>query len=210
MKFNTFKSLSDIAKYYSDKLEANGISPCGVDWNGATSQQLRFEQLTKIISVNEQFSLNDLGCGYAALYEYLDLHYKRFLYYGYDISSDMIRAARDLYSSKENLKLYHAEKPSETADYGVASGIFNVRLGYKDADWLKYIKKTLDLMREKSRYGFSFNCLTTYSDREKMKEYLYYADPCALFDFCKKRYSKNVSLLHDYDLYEFTILVKIC
>ncbi|KAQ37574.1 hypothetical protein AJ39_03274, partial [Mycobacterium tuberculosis MD14844] len=59
-----------------------------------------------------------------------------------------------------------------------------------------------------SRRGFSFNCLTSYSDASKMRDDLYYADPCALFDLCKRRYSKSVALLHDYGLYEFTILVR--
>ena len=56
--------------------------------------------------------------------------------------------------------------------------------------------------------GFAFNCLTSYSDAHKMRDYLYYADPCALFDLCKRRYSRYVALLHDYKLYEFTILVR--
>ena len=41
-----------------------------------------------------------------------------------------------------------------------------------------------------------------------MRPDLYYADPCRLFDLCKRRYAKNVALLHDYGLYEFTILVR--
>ncbi len=53
-----------------------------------------------------------------------------------------------------------------------------------------------------------FNCLTSYSDPEKKRDELYYADPCALFDMCKRRYSRQVALLHDYGLYEFTILVR--
>ncbi|REM56201.1 class I SAM-dependent methyltransferase, partial [Mycobacterium tuberculosis] len=48
----------------------------------------------------------------------------------------------------------------------------------------------------------------SYSDASKMRDDLYYADPCALFDLCKRRYSKSVALLHDYGLYEFTILVR--
>jgi len=208
MRPNILDSLNDIAKYYSDKLDVNGITPLGVDWNGEASQILRFEQLTKIISVKEKFELNDLGCGYGALYDYLGLYHKEFLYNGYDISSNMIRVAKDRHSLKENIRVFVAEKPSEIADYGIASGIFNVRLDYSDADWLEYIKKTIDAMNEKSRLGFSFNCLTIYSDQEKMKKHLYYADPCVLFDFCKKHYSKNVALLHDYNLYEFTILVR--
>jgi hypothetical protein len=41
-----------------------------------------------------------------------------------------------------------------------------------------------------------------------MRDDLYYADPCELFDHCKRQHSRNVALLHDYTLYEFTILVR--
>ena len=37
-----------------------------------------------------------------------------------------------------------------------------------------------------------------------MRADLYYADPRAFFDLCKRHYSKQVALLHDYGLYEFT------
>ncbi|MBC7939785.1 MAG: class I SAM-dependent methyltransferase, partial [Chitinophagaceae bacterium] len=36
----------------------------------------------------------------------------------------------------------------------------------------------------------------------------YYPDPLDLFDVCKRRFSRNVALLHDYGLYAFTILVR--
>ncbi len=98
--------------------------------------------------------------------------------------------------------------PAEIADYGIASGIFNVRLGHSDSEWQNYLERTLDVLDRTSRRGFGFNCLTSYSDRERMRDYLYYANPGALFDLCKRRYSRNVALLHDYGLYEFTILVR--
>ena len=94
------------------------------------------------------------------------------------------------------------------ADYSVASGIFNVRLDQSDADWREYIVRTLEQMAATSRKGFAFNCLTSYSDADHMRPDLYYADPCWLFDLCKRRFSRNVALLHDYDLYEFTMLVR--
>ncbi|MNE88029.1 hypothetical protein D3C80_1852890 [compost metagenome] len=59
-----------------------------------------------------------------------------------------------------------------------------------------------------SRKGFSFNCLTSYSDLEYMRDYLYYGDPCFYFDYCKRAFSGQVALLHDYGLYEFTLLVR--
>lgn len=200
--------LAEVAGYYSAKLAEHGETPRGVDWNGEESQVLRFEQLTRVIPQSAGFSLNDLGCGYGALYDYLNSRYQDFTYNGCDVSGDMIRAAQDRYANSPNARFAVAAEPPETADYGIASGIFNVRLGRSDADWEEYLRATLDALDRTSRQGFAFNCLTSYSDADRMRDYLYYADPCAWFDFCKRRYSRNVALLHDYGLYEFTILVK--
>ena len=120
----------------------------------------------------------------------------------------MIRAAQNRHAHHPNARFVVTAQPPETADYGIASGIFNVRLGRNDAEWRDYLEDTLDGLDRTSRNGFAFNCLTSYSDAHKMRDYLYYADPCALFDLCKRRYSRYVALLHDYKLYEFTILVR--
>ena len=66
----------------------------------------------------------------------------------------------------------------------------------------------LDEFNQLSRRGFSSNFLTKYSDADKMRPDLYYADPLFLFDYCKRNFSKNIALLHDYDLYDFTLLVR--
>ena len=93
-------------------------------------------------------------------------------------------------------------------DFVIASGIFNVRLENTQEDWLIYVLETLQKLNSHSTKGFSFNVLTKYSDKEFMKDYLYYADPLFLFDYCKSNFSKNVALLHDYNLYEFTLIVR--
>ena len=198
----------DVADYYSAKLAEHGETARGVDWDGVESQVRRFKQLSKIIDQPIGFSLNDLGCGYGALFEYLIVHCQDFTYNGYDISSDMIRAAQGRYADSRNACFAIATEPHEIADYGIASGIFNVRLGRSDVEWQSYLEATIDALDRTSRRGFAFNCLTCYSDAEKMRAYLYYADPCILFDLCKRRYSRHVALLHDYGLYEFTILVR--
>jgi cyclopropane fatty-acyl-phospholipid synthase-like methyltransferase len=200
--------LGEVATYYSEKLEKHGQSPLGVDWNGVESQILRFKQLCKVIGVSNSFSLNDLGCGYGALYDFLISEYENLSYSGVDVSESMIRAAEQRYQDKSRARFILSSEPDQIADYGVASGIFNVRLGRSDDEWRSYLEATLDVLDKTSRIGFAFNCLTSYSDADKMRDYLYYADPCMLFDLCKRRYSRNVALLHDYGLYEFTILVR--
>ncbi len=200
--------LLEVATYYSEKLAEHGATPRGVDWNGEESQELRFAKLCSIVDSSGSFSLNDLGCGYGALIDFLNTKYQAFSYTGLDVSEGMIQAATVRHREKPNVRFFQASEPEEIADYGIASGIFNVRARRSDNEWQSYLEDTLDSLNRTSRVGFAFNCLTSYSDREKMRDYLYYADPCALFDTCKRRYSRNVALLHDYGLYEFTIIVR--
>lgn len=208
MQNNKTDLLTEVAEYYSSKLAQHGETPRGVDWNGVESQTLRFGQLCKIIDTSNQFSINDLGAGYGALYDFLASEHERFSYSGIDVSGSMIRAAEQRYKDKSQARFVLSSEPDQVADYGVASGIFNVRLGRSDAEWRSYLEASLDVLDSTSRTGFAFNCLTSYSDADEMRDYLYYADPCVLFDLCKRRYSRNVALLHDYGLYEFTILVR--
>lgn len=204
----TSNILADVAAYYSSALAKHGDTPRGVDWNGKESQLLRFHQLGKIILQPNRISVNDLGCGYGALYDHLNTQCHDLVYHGYDISSDMIRAAMHRYSGRHGARFSVAAEPQKVVDYGIASGIFNVRLGYSDAEWRVYLESVLDALDRTSRIGFAFNCLTSYSDAEKKRADLFYADPCVLFDLCMQRYSRQVALLHDYGLYEFTILVR--
>ena len=197
--------LADIGRYYSEKLAAHGASPQGVDWNGAESQRLRFDQLARVIGAETDFQINDLGCGYGAFLDYLG---RRCDYLGVDISEAMIAKAAALHAGQAGCRFLAGQRADRQADYTVASGIFSVRLSASDREWQAHLLKTLDEMDAGSRRGFAFNCLTSYSDAGRMQEYLYYADPRVLFDHCKTRYSKNVALLHDYGLYEFTILVR--
>lgn len=207
MQNNKIELLNEVASYYSKKLAMYGETPKGVDWNGEKSQVLRFEQLCKIIG-SENFSLNDLGCGYGALLDFLSDGYSISSYLGIDISEEMVHAAQLRNMNHPFARFIASAEPDSDADYGVASGIFNVCQGRSDAEWFEYLQTTLDMLHSTSRLGFAFNCLTSYSDEDKKCDHLYYANPCQLFDLCKKRYSRQVALLHDYGLYEFTVLVR--
>ena len=70
--------------------------------------------------------------------------------------------------------------------------------------------QTLRNMDKLCSKGFSFNMLTKYSDTDRMAERpdLFLGDPLLYFDFCKRNFSRDVALLHDYGLYDFTILVR--
>lgn len=198
---------AEVADYYSDKLAEYGTTPQGVDWNGMEGQLLRFQQLCSVVEFGSVFSINDIGCGYGALIDYLRQSSAEFRYCGIDISRNMIEVASKKYDG-DDIRFVAASQPDTIADYSVASGIFNVCQNRSVEEWKAYILSTLEILDRFSKRGFAFNCLTSYSDKDKMHDYLYYADPCELFDYCKNKYSRDVALLHDYGLYEFTILVR--
>lgn len=201
--------LHEIANYYTQKLAEHGTTSRGVDWNSAESQLLRFEQLARIVrDPGTHFSIIDLGCGYGALLDYLADRHDAFSFTGVDISAEMIATARARHAGRPGTSFVHGARPQEVADYCVASGIFNVRLGNSDQDWQAHFLATLDDMDRFSRHGFAFNCLTSWSDADKMRATLYYPDPAQIFSLCMQRYGRNVALLHDYGLYEFTMLVR--
>jgi len=205
-------SINDIQKnvseYYTEKLRAYGPVAKGVDWNSPESQMLRFRQLLKVCNGTDSFSINDYGCGYGALIEYMITCGYAFKYRGYDLSEEMVEKARKLHENIDHCEFFTNNSSLETSDFTIASGIFNVKLQIKEDEWEDYILVTLRRIAELSKRGFSFNALTKYSDKEHMRTDLYYADPLVLFDYCKSNFSKYVALLHDYPLYEFTILVK--
>lgn len=196
-----------IDNYYTKKINKFGATPKGVDWNSESGQFIRFEQLSKIICRKTTFSINDIGCGYGKYLEYLEKESMNFKYKGYDLSFEMIDNAKKLYPKKDFLKIENINEITES-DYSIASGIFSVKMEHDKEEWLSYILETLENMNKNSKKGFSFNLLTIYSDKEYMRDDLYYGDPLFFFDYCKRNFSRNISLNHDYDLYEFTILVR--
>jgi SAM-dependent methyltransferase len=195
--------------FYNKNLEKFGSTAQGVGWKNEAAQQVRFQQLAKVIT-EQEFSINDLGCGTGDFVNHLNKANWKFEYHGYDIMPEMIERAVKRFNDISNILFHRIEsaKDMKLADYSIASGIFNIRFNCEDEKWLDYILNTLVLMNEKSNYGFAFNILTKYSDPEFMKGELFYADPCYFFDYCKKHFSKNVALLHDYDQYDFTIIVR--
>jgi len=194
-----------VEKYYTSKILAHGVSPAGVDWNSEASQLTRFEQLIKVINEKSTFGILDYGCGYGALLKYLQTLYPEFEYTGFDISKEMLLKAAEKH--KDGNPKWINTLDREICHYSIASGIFNVMLNHQDG-WKEYVEDTLIDMFNRSTKGFSFNMLTKYSDHEYMKSHLFYADPAYYFDYCKRHFSKYIALLHDYPLFEFTIIVK--
>jgi len=203
-----FSDLDKVKGYFTDKLNEFGATHRGVDYNSTESQEVRFFQLLKVIDMGTRYSLLDFGCGYGAMYDYLvrlkhDLHYV-----GYDIADTMIVKGRELHPDNPDCQFTSNIDEVPVLDYAVVSGTFNMKLDADHDSWTMIVLEALNQMHAHTSKGLAFNMLTKYSDADRMRPDLYYADPCFFFDYCKRNFSRNVALLHDYNLYDFTILVR--
>lgn len=202
------KHLEKIKKLYDDNIKTYGIDSKSVGWKSLDCQLLRFNILTRSFQINSQpfFTVNDLGCGYGAMFTYLSETFPNNLtsYYGYDISDNMLDEAKK-HTIDSRAMFIKSSITTKSADFSFVSGTFNVKYDSSDDAWCDYIKNTLLQISEKSKRGFSFNLLSNYVDWKE--PHLYYGDPLFFFDFCKKNISKKVNVIHDYPLYEWTISV---
>lgn len=198
------QTLNSIEDLYTKNLDKYGKKSSSVGWLKQDEQTLRFEKLLGCFNTNNLESLNDLGSGYGAVLDYLaEKNIKLTNYNAYDISEAMLDNI-DVYDGI-NINKFKNKFIETAADYSIASGIFNVKFDSTDAEWQKNMLTTLDNLNAFSRKGFSFNVLTSYVDYKE--PHLYYADPCFFFDYCKKHFSKKVTLIHDYPLWEWSLVV---
>ncbi|HTV21081.1 MAG TPA: methyltransferase [Polyangiaceae bacterium] len=197
-----------VRAYFDERIRAHGASPRGSDWNSSAAQEARFDQLLRVVNKPGEFSLLDYGCGYGGLADYLETQGHSADYVGYDLLESAIATAHEHHRGKPRRTFTSDATRLAPVDYVVASGIFNFRGAESFESWTEYVVQVLGEMNRLSRGGFASNFLTKYSDADRMRSDLYYADPMYLFDHCKRHFAKDVALLHDYSLYDFTLIVR--
>jgi SAM-dependent methyltransferase len=205
---NFIPNYDEVKDHYENLLALHGAKPQGVDWNSVNSQYLRFSQIIKVCNLSQEFTLLDYGCGYGGLVTYLNNLGASFFYTGYDVLERMIDTARQNFIDNPRCIFTTDFHTLPVSDYAVVSGTFNIKSEINQSAWTDFVIAELHKINDLSIKGFSFNLLTKYSDPEYMRADLYYADPCFFFDYCKTHFAKNVAVLHDYGLYDFTVLVR--
>jgi SAM-dependent methyltransferase len=202
------QALDEVRRLYTESLAEHGRDSKAVGWKDPTSQRLRFDKLAEVLRPEAgHVTVSDWGCGYGAMFDYLDgrLGPELEAYTGYDISEQMITEARASHADPR-ARFVVGSRP-EQADYTFVSGTFNVRFGASDDEWAEWIRQRLRELAAASRKGLAFNLLSSYVDWRE--PHLFYGDPREFFDFCKSELSRFVSMLHDYPLYEWTIVVRL-
>ena len=202
--------LGDVAQYYSRKVLAHGATPLGVDWSCLPTQEMRFVQLLKLCEFDVPISINDIGCGYGALLAFLRKRYrnKTVDYLGVDISAAMIAHAKKRWKNCANVAFVQVVSGYRTADYSLASGVFNVKLSHTAAAWERMIEQTLRGMHAKSRLGFAANFLAPTPDGAPPVPELYRAPPAMWRNFCESAFDVNVEVIANYGMREYTLLAR--
>jgi SAM-dependent methyltransferase len=201
------RALEGVRELYARSLEEHGLDSKAVGWKDEDSQRLRFDKLAELFaSADTEVTVADWGCGYGAMFPYLSdrLGPRLASYTGYDISAEMISAARDAHADARARFVLGSDP--EPVDYVFVCGTFNVRFDASDEDWSAWVKERLRQLMAISSRGIAFNLLSSYVDWRE--PHLFYADPREFFDFCRCELSRFVTLLHDYPLFEWTILVR--
>jgi SAM-dependent methyltransferase len=198
---------SDVGRYYSEQLGRFGATPLGVGWTCLPTQELRFVQLARLFEAGT-FSLNDIGCGYGALLAYLRRRRRatRIDYLGLDLSEPMVEAARRKWKHVPGARFATAAGTYREADYCVASGVFNVKLGHDRGTWERLVAQTMDQMYGRSRRGMAVNFLREDAALDDLAEhYRCTPDPWIAH---ARRLGASVELRSGYGMPEFTLLLR--
>jgi SAM-dependent methyltransferase len=193
-------------KDYHERMAAKGDSHEGVGYPTPENQRIRFDAALRLVEPGvEDFSVNDFGCGLAHLYDHIKARRLPMRSYrGYDLSERSLEMARERLG--DEVELIPDDHLTKEADYSFALGIFNTRLDATDEEWHAFMKSVARDLYEHSTRGCAFSSLSTYVDW--MEPDLYYQDPMEMFAYCKKEISPRVALLHDYPIFEWTILIR--
>jgi SAM-dependent methyltransferase len=202
--------LSPIAVLYGMRLKTAGTGPRGVFWRDEAGQRLRFEVLARAIEDRDAdaggITVNDLGCGYGAFFEYLRdtpcMRDSRF--YGYDICEDMVAKA---VARVDDERAFFAQSLIATVrvDYSFASGTYNLNADVGEQLWLEYVHASIRHLWSMTEKTLAFNMLDAATS--VIEEGLYYADRKAFAAFCGTL-AEHVTVIDDYPLNEFTVFLR--
>lgn len=198
---------ASVEAYYTRKVRTFGATPLGVDWPSTPSLELRLVQLLKVCDFAGPFSLNDLGCGYAAALDLIERRWpqNRVDYLGVDLSAAMIAHARRRWGRRPGTGFAVGHQCGRIAQYSIASGIFNVKLDHPPQLWTAHAQAILQELDRSSRTGFAVNFMLPAAAQAPE---LYGSAPEPWVAYCETVLGRTVELVQGYGLPEFSLLVR--
>lgn len=194
--------LTDVALIYHAMLDHHGAVPAGVCWSDLDGQLLRFDLLCAGIDTARTVTVNDVGCGYGALFDYLASRFALSGYCGTDICEAMLQEAGRRVSGPQ-VRFEQSALPVAVADWSLASGTFNLSGGADPDEWRELVRLVLTAMARHSRTGLAFNMLLP----DALHHSLWGSEPAEWIDFCAQRLHGQPTLVHHPGGREWTLRV---
>lgn len=194
---------------YTLAVRRHGARAKGVGWRDGRSQLIRFAQLVRVMEgepAGAAVTVNDLGCGYGALFPFLLRlpHLRLAGYVGYDMTPAMVACARRAVPD-HRASFVCADRATEVADYGFASGTFNVLAGADPEAWRAEVIAHLIAFAAMNRRGIAFNMLGP--DHPHPDRLMFYTAP-APFRAALEAAGLETDLLEGYLPGDWTMLVR--
>ncbi|HEY9164107.1 MAG TPA: class I SAM-dependent methyltransferase [Magnetovibrio sp.] len=201
--------LEYVSRVYDYRINEQGPVANGVFWKDADGQILRLELLLQAVDQEDlkgPITVNDLGCGYGALFDLLvdEPMLQGGKYFGYDIAADMIATAKAKHCDPRATFIV-SPVATEVADYSFVSGTYNMSMGAHRALWTHYIKTSIEQLWKKTAKVLAYNLLDEASTHQL--DDLFYADRRTFLEHALTL-SPDVEIIDDYPLDEFTIIIK--
>ncbi len=190
--------IGEISAFFNKRVEEHGYSPVGCDYHSWDTQQIRFDVMAAVASLDKR-SILDVGCGFGDFISYLDAkNFNNASYRGVDISERMIEEGKRRHPDADLHVANILTSDLEPADVVTANGIFYL-LG---EDGWQHMQPLVRRLFELSKEAVAFSSLSTYATRKTDGEF--YCDPLQAFEFCRTL-TPRVTLRHDYHPGDFTI-----
>ena len=202
--------LEPVLASFEKRVAQFGADPRSAFWKDEEWQKRRYDILSRLFDEPDRLggiSITDFGCGYGAFFDYLADRplMKNSRYTGIDMSAAMIEEANARIRDSRATFQSHLIA-TETADYTVVCGTYNMNLGANRDEWADYVKASLEQLWSKTTKAMGFNMLRF--DAPDQYPGLYYADGMEFVKFCNETLSPDVTYTDDRPLPDWTIIIR--
>ncbi len=199
--------IAGIIRYYDGLLDKHRDEARAAGWRNAGSQASKFSEVAQIFAHEDRaFSVYDVGCGLASLYDFLKKHHRQAQYFGSDINPRMVERARRMHPGIDlECRDILRARPRRRYDYAIACGTFNVRLNISKTRWLAYVEDMLHNLYGMARRGIAVDFLSSFARGQLASEY--HADPSDILSFAQRRLSPLAEIRHSSSPGHFAVFV---